>query len=93
MKVLGQEKPDVIFLMETKMTAEEIRRLNERKIHFFGCFTVDCERTTKSRRGGLCMLWKEPYMLHLVSFSLHHIFCKVVGIDGEADWMCTGIYG
>lgn len=40
-KVLQQEKPDMIFLMETKRTVREMRKLNEHKLKYKGCIVVD----------------------------------------------------
>lgn len=91
-KVLHQEKPDIVFLMETKKTTTEMRRLNEQKLRYKGCIAVDCEVTTRSRRGGVCMMWGEHINLHLISFSLHHIMCKVEG-EERGDWICSGKYG
>lgn len=92
-KILQREQPEIIFLMETKLLCNEMRRLNSLNWKYKGCFTVDCELSTRSRRGGLSMLWHESVDLHLISFSLHHILCKINGTNGEKEWFCTGIYG
>lgn len=40
----------MIFLMETKRTVGEMRKLNEQKLKYKGCIVVDCETTPKSRK-------------------------------------------
>lgn len=75
------------------LKAEEMRRINSTKFFFHDCFSVECETTTRSQRGGLCMLWRDSIMLHLVSYSLHHIVGTIVGSEGEQNWTCSGVYG
>lgn len=92
-KFLLDEKPDILFLMETKIKVGEMRKLNEQKLKFKGCLAVDCETTNYSRKGGLCMMWGENYSIKLLSYSLHHIICKVEDEDSTKEWLCSGIYG
>lgn len=60
-----------------------MRRLNATRLGFEGCFAVECEGLPSSRRGGLCMLWRHPTKLELVSYSNHHVMCRVC--DGNED--------
>lgn len=39
------------------------------------------------------MMWNDSVDLQLVSFSLHHILCKINGANGDKEWMCAGLYG
>lgn len=92
-KILQSEKPDIVFLMETKLSTSEMRKINVTRLHFEGCLAVDCEGLPTSRRGGLCMLWMQPFDLHLISYSAHHMMFRVTGDGDKSDWFCSGIYG
>lgn len=72
---------------------DEMRGLNGMRIRYHGCLSVDCEKSDKGRRGGLCMMWREPYDLQLVSFYLNHILCMVDDNNQGSGWMCSGLYG
>lgn len=84
-KFLRDEQPNIIFFMETKMTDEEMRKINITKFFFHGSFSVDCEITTRARRGGLCTLRRDSVTLRLVSYSLHHIVGIIVGSEREKN--------
>lgn len=83
----------LFFLMETKVTTEEMRKINTTKFGYNGCFSVDCEGLPISRRGGLCMMWLDCLSLNILSYSAHHIMCKVSGNVNKGDWFILGIYG
>lgn len=70
-----------------------MRRINQQKLKYKGCFVVDCEVTARSRRGGLCMLWGETMNMQLLSFSMNHVVYKVEDETNGNDWYCSGIYG
>lgn len=91
-KILQEEQPDIIFLMETKLKTDEMRKINVQKLFYEGCFVVDCEVSQRSRRGGLCMLWKIANELSLSLYSLHHISCHVGSDSIERRWTITGVY-
>lgn len=75
------------------MTTEEMCRVNTNKLSLHGCFTVDCEKSLRSRRGGVCMLWRESCDLHITSFSRNHIMCTIKDEISGREWMCAGLYG
>lgn len=93
LKILPVEKPDVVFLMKTKMVMTEMRLLNSSKFGYEGCLVVDCEGLPKLRRGGLCMLWRQLVDLQLISFSTHQIMCRVQEVGVIENWILSGIYG
>ena len=42
--LVGEKKPKIVFLMETKQTVDEIRKLKE-DLHFTGGLVVPCDRS------------------------------------------------
>ncbi|VVA39579.1 PREDICTED: reverse mRNAase [Prunus dulcis] len=45
------------------------------------------------KSGGLCLLWKEEFSLHIRSSSLNHIDAFIGGIGDKEHWRFTGFYG
>ncbi|XP_073019494.1 uncharacterized protein [Primulina eburnea] len=85
-RLIVEKKPSLVFLSETKMTANKSK--NWRDIWgCTGCFTVDSQGT----KGGLMLLWNEGLEIHIKSFSMGHIDCSVR--DGDKMWRFTGFYG
>ena len=70
--LVREKKPKIVFLMETKQTIDEIRKLKE-DLHFIGGLVVPRDRSWGGRRGGLAMLWKDDVDLHIQNYSPHHI--------------------
>ncbi|KAK6164533.1 hypothetical protein DH2020_001397 [Rehmannia glutinosa] len=70
-----------------------MNQLNSRSFGFKGCFPVDCVGEGNNKRGGMCMLWREPFDLSLISFSQHHISVSVKCAGVAPNWICSGIYG
>ena len=66
------ENPRVLFLMETKLYEEEIKR-----VQFCCGFTlglaVSCKGQGRERAGGLAMWWNEDVNLEINSYSINHI--------------------
>ncbi|KAK2655391.1 hypothetical protein Ddye_008443 [Dipteronia dyeriana] len=74
-KVLKKHSPSLVFLSETKLRGRKVISL-KRQLGFEGCFQVDCV----GRSGGLLLLWKEEWVVSMLSFSLGHIDA----------WICEG---
>lgn len=73
------------FSNGTKLDSKEHQSLNKYKLGYGSCFSVDCKKTQRFRRGGLCMLWNEKADLSLVSYSMHHMSFKVKGEEGYGE--------
>ena len=85
--LVGKKDPKMVFLMETKVNKEVVERIS-RKMQYPNFFVVP----RHNRGGGLALLWKDDFMLNvLTSFDNH--------IDGVVDqgmndaWRFTGFYG
>uniref|UniRef100_A0A7N2L6U1 Endonuclease/exonuclease/phosphatase domain-containing protein n=1 Tax=Quercus lobata TaxID=97700 RepID=A0A7N2L6U1_QUELO len=85
---LAREKaPDVLFLMETKQTVDEMRNI-QADLHYDSMLAVPCVH----RVGGIAMLWKADVDLHVQTYSLNHIDARIM-IDPFSPWRLTGFYG
>ncbi|GMI64491.1 hypothetical protein HRI_000118400 [Hibiscus trionum] len=86
--LLRDLKPDVIFLIETKLQGPSMEKVRKKCGYSNG---VDVP--SNGRSGGLSFAWKESVAVTLKSYSDRHID---VLIDKDADgnlWRCTGFYG
>ena len=71
--LVGKKDPKMVFLMETKVDKEVVQRIS-RKMQYPNFFVVPCH----NKGGGLALLWKDDFMLDvLTSFDNH--------IDGVVD--------
>ena len=70
--MVHQNKPLVVFLMETKRKNHEMEWLRSRW-KFDRCFTVD----GMGRGGGLALLWMMEAGIEVLSFSKYHIDVKI----------------
>jgi len=86
-RLLKENRPDMVFLMETKLT---FARFNSLKTNLgFNCvFMVD----SKGRRGGLALLWKDDFRVMIQNFSLRHINTTMFSDDHDFSWKFTGFY-
>ncbi|XP_052299726.1 uncharacterized protein LOC127903104 [Citrus sinensis] len=86
-KILQQDRPQLIFVRETKLEAVKIHE-ECKKLGFDECFTVS--RNGKSE--GIVIMWKSDINVHILSYSRHYIDVKVQSGNGK-KWRCTGVYG
>lgn len=86
-EVLYEHKPQILFLCETKMTKQQMRKKSN-ELHFPNCFTV----SRAGMGGGLAMLWSSEVTAEIKSYSLHQVDA-VVHSENGSYWRCTGIYG
>ena len=85
-------RPDLVFLMETKMTSCQMGRLKK-------CLKMDevlsvprKEGVNGGFSGGLCMLWNHNIKVRFRTSSLSHIDVMVTWEDGY-ECRVTGFYG
>ena len=88
---MREKRPKIIFLMETKQTVDEMRKLKE-ELHYQAGLVVPCDRSWGGRRGGLAMLWKDDVELHIQTYSPHHIDA-IIQTHSGSPWRITGFYG
>ncbi|XP_057791112.1 uncharacterized protein LOC131008237 [Salvia miltiorrhiza] len=89
--LVKHKKPDVIFLMETKLILSDWSPVLL-KIGFVNFHAVECVCSSGGRRGGLCLIWADDLNLAVKSSSANHILATVE--DGvHSGWDLCGIYG
>ena len=63
----------ILFLMETKQTVDEMRRI-QADLQYHSMLPVPCVR----RADGFVMLWKQEVDLHVQTYSLNHNDARVM---------------
>lgn len=86
-KLLQMQKPKLVFLCKTKLTARQMRE-NSQWLNLECCFEV--KRTW--RWEGFALMWNSKLMVDIKSWSKHHIDA-VVCVENISYWRNTWIYG
>ncbi|KAK8335229.1 hypothetical protein V6Z12_A09G039500 [Gossypium hirsutum] len=79
--------PDIIFLCETKVSANRFDFVR-RRCRMEGCLAVNAE----GKGGGLVMMWKESKKVEIQTYSGNHIDA-LVHMKNESPIRFTGFYG
>ena len=87
-EVLASEDPNLVFLMETKLSKEDMTH----KKYTLG-FTEGLVVGSIGSKGGLALLWKKDVMVDVQTFAPWHIDAEIGGNDGSGRWRFTGFYG
>lgn len=87
-KLLSRERPDVIFLMETKLGSVEMNIIKN-KLQFQNGYHVDA----MGRSGGLSLMWMDNVDVSIMSASAHYVDCMVKGLFTNDAWRLTRFYG
>ncbi|XLR25102.1 hypothetical protein S83_053002 [Arachis hypogaea] len=91
-KLLKQQAPNLIFLMETRRKIDELNRIRNRG-GMGNIAGIDCEGEGRSRAGGLAVMWDSSIVLEVSSMSLNHIDMRVKAAEVGQQWRITGFYG
>ncbi|TYJ11246.1 hypothetical protein E1A91_A11G262500v1, partial [Gossypium mustelinum] len=86
-QLLAAYKPDIVFLSETKMSANEFSWVQNRCRMQSG-LAVNSE----GRNGGFALIWEEGIDVTIRSFSKHHID-SLVRLKNHNNIRVTGFYG
>ncbi|CAM8921455.1 unnamed protein product [Rhodiola kirilowii] len=84
-EMVRSNKPRIVALIETKVDSIELEGIR-RKLGFANGFSVEREGLA----GGLVIWWKKELSLSVMSYSRHHIDCKVA--EG-GEFRLTVFYG
>lgn len=86
--LIRAEDPKIVFLMETRMTSKQMKRLKFKLGFDCGIF-VD----RVGLGGGLALLWMSSVDVTLRSFSKNHIDVMIEAVGSTPAWRLTGFYG
>ncbi|XP_021713566.1 uncharacterized protein LOC110681747 [Chenopodium quinoa] len=85
--VCWRERPNKVFLMETKVDSSVTERIKRR------CgFENGICLSSVGRSGGMCFWWRE-LNVEMLSYSIHHFSANIRDGDGTPLWRAMGIYG
>jgi len=79
-----EKRPDMDFLMETKLTSTRFASLKS-KLRYDCVFVVDSKR----KSGGLALFWKEAFHVTMQNYSSSHINAVVYSEDHDFTWKFT----
>ena len=85
-KMVLREKPLIVFLMETKLSSEDMEKM-QRSLGFKN----GCHSATEGRSGGLGLWWMDQSKIRVLRVS-KHIINTELEIDGEGLHF-TVVYG
>jgi exonuclease III len=74
--MVREQKPDILFLMETKCRKEKMESIRVR-LGFSGMFVVE----PVGRSGGLALFWTDVKTLEIHNYTRRHINALVNGVD------------
>jgi len=66
--MVKEKRPNMVFLMETKLQAGRLDFLKTR-LGFDGLFVVN----SKGKSGGLALFWQESFHVSIQNYSKNHI--------------------
>ncbi|KAM3311944.1 hypothetical protein ACQJBY_032129 [Aegilops geniculata] len=89
-KIVREEVPALLFIMETKIRAKRVELL-QRQLGFVGCFAVG----SNGLSGGIGLFWSGEVSVELKNYSAGHIDVMVRKSDDVSSpaWRLTGFYG
>lgn len=79
-------KPDLNFLSETKSLTSRMCFVRN-AIRFDNMLVVEAN----GQAGGLCILWKNGWLIKEVEFNKNHIAVTIS--DAIYEWLMVGFYG
>ncbi|GMI74475.1 hypothetical protein HRI_001116800 [Hibiscus trionum] len=85
---LRSTSPQLLFLMETKLSSQRMARV---RIH---CgFTLGFDVSAQGSRGGLFLAWSPSLAVSIRSYSINHIDADVRDVNSDLQWRFTSFYG
>ncbi|TYI30108.1 hypothetical protein ES332_A05G362000v1 [Gossypium tomentosum] len=86
-QLLAANNPDLIFLSETKMSANDFCRV-QNKFRMQNGLAVNSE----GQSGGLALMWRDGMNFSIQNYSKHHID-SLVKLENNKNIRVTGFYG
>ncbi|XP_045831361.1 uncharacterized protein LOC123922706 [Trifolium pratense] len=93
-KLIANNKPDIIFLMETKMHNISPHFKNQFAATY-SILHVNCtENGENGKAGGLILLWNNcTCQIDIMDMNFNYIDMHVTNLNTSMQWRATGIYG
>jgi hypothetical protein len=86
--MVKNKKPNLVFLMETKIRNNKKMEKIRSKLGFENMFVMDCV----GKNGSLVLFWKKEAEVEIQHFSQRHINAKVCFPLDEPPWKFIGFY-
>ena len=87
-KVVLEKDPTLVFLMETKLSVNEMEGIKRKVERQEGLVVPSIKRG-----GGLALLWRRTVKVDVLTYSPRHIDVVVIEEQGTRKWRFTGFYG
>ena len=87
-RAMQQQDPICVFLMETKLTTEQLYDMKQEWVYNQGLIV-----SSTGLSGGLALLWKPGTQVHVQNFSRWFIDAHIICDDTGTKWRLTGFYG
>jgi hypothetical protein len=92
-KLIANNQPDMIFLMETKLLEPQFKFLHMYR-DTYNYHTIDCSISGGGRAGGLVIIWNHCTLsLSIMNFDMNYIDCVISSPQHPNSWRATDIYG
>ncbi|XP_045831384.1 uncharacterized protein LOC123922735 [Trifolium pratense] len=93
-QLIAKNKPDIIFLMETKLHNISPNFKNNFAVTY-SIYSVDCIITEgNGKSGGLILLWNNcTCNIEIKDMNFNYIDMLVTNLSNSIQWRATGIYG
>ncbi|KAK7250571.1 hypothetical protein RIF29_33087 [Crotalaria pallida] len=92
-KLLASERPNIVFLMETRKKVTELQVLRSLNNNSYNMYAVDCNGSGRSRSGGLALLWNNSMNVTVSLSSLNHVDFSASFPGSDASFFISCIYG
>jgi exonuclease III len=92
-KLISTHKPDLIFIMETKLLDTQYYFLNS-YIDTYSSYTINCSVSGGGRAGGLAMIWNHSTLnVDIKLADSNYIDMLISNPLDKHIWRATGLYG
>jgi exonuclease III len=92
-KLINNHQPDLVFIMETKLTESQYKFLNNYR-DVYSTHTINCSINGGGRAGGLALIWNHCNLnMNIMNYDLNYIDMLISSTNNRQSWRATGIYG
>jgi exonuclease III len=93
-KLINNHQPDLVFIMETKLTESQYQFLNNYR-DVYSTHTINCSINGGGRAGGLALIWNHCILnMNNINYDLNYTDMLIsTTINNMQSWRATRIYG